>query len=66
MKLSKRPPLPIDESYDEHEARHRFESAVRGARFAHEQKMKAVPRAQDGERMSVSLGGSFPSMPERQ
>ena len=38
---------PADQCYDENEAQHRFESALRGARRAHAQRMKGQLRAAD-------------------
>jgi hypothetical protein len=52
-----------DECYDEHEAKHRFESALRGARRAHAQRMMAVARPADEEHASSSADGRRPSTP---
>ena len=43
-------PLPSpDESFDEHEAKHRFDAALRGARRAHDQRMRGPTVADDKE-----------------
>jgi hypothetical protein len=55
MMLSQHPSQPAvessDEDYDEDEAKHRFESAVRGARRAHDQRLRA-PQAAEKEHAS--------------
>jgi hypothetical protein len=55
MKVSRYPLHSVDECYDEHEAKHRFESALRGARRAHAQRMTAIVRPADEEQASSSV-----------
>jgi hypothetical protein len=37
-----------DESYDENEAKHRFEQALRDARLAHQERMNGRTRSREG------------------
>ena len=50
MTLFRHPSQPAvessDEDYDEAEAKHRFESAVRGARRAHDQRLRGSQAAE--------------------
>jgi hypothetical protein len=52
MKVSRYPLHSADECYDEHEAKHRFESALRGARRAHAQRMKLTTQPLDEDDVS--------------
>jgi|HubBroStandDraft_4_1064222.scaffolds.fasta_scaffold245432_1 hypothetical protein len=46
MTVPSRPPQ-ADESYDEHEAKHRFDAALRSARRAHDQRVRGATPAED-------------------
>jgi hypothetical protein len=51
MTFSRRPAQSAVESYDEEEAKHLFESAVREARCAHDQRLRG-PQAAEKEHAS--------------
>jgi hypothetical protein len=56
MTVSQHPFESTDESYDEQEAKHRFESALRGAREAAHQLIESMTRKRE-KKHAVSKGG---------